>query len=98
MNSSMIGKIEKAHRYAKEPERVRIDSLEATFHGGHDDHRISLGADGWHCSCHAFSSHVLGTCAHVMAMQQILSVMLSDEDRYGNDAMAVPIEPASVAS
>jgi hypothetical protein len=98
MNSSMIGKIEKAHRYAKEPERVRFHSLEATFHGGHDDHRISLGSDGWHCSCHAFSSHVLGTCAHVMALQQILSVMLSDEDRYGGDTLAVGAEPATIAS
>ena len=42
MNSSMIGKIEKAHRYAKEPERVRIHSLESTFHGGHDDYQVAL--------------------------------------------------------
>jgi hypothetical protein len=92
MNSSMIGKIEKAHRYAKEPERVRIHALEATFHGGHDDHRISLSDGRWHCSCHAFSSHVLGTCAHVMAMQQILSPMLSEEDRFGGDDLAVSAE------
>ena len=31
MNSSMIGKIEKAHRYAKEPERVRVQTFQATF-------------------------------------------------------------------
>ncbi|MDF3017039.1 MAG: zinc finger protein, partial [Thermomicrobiales bacterium] len=42
MNSSMIGKIEKAHRYAQEPERVRFQSLKATFHGGHDDHTVEL--------------------------------------------------------
>ena len=36
MNSSMIGKIEKAHRYAREPERVRFNEFKATFHGGHD--------------------------------------------------------------
>ena len=98
MNSSMIGKIEKAHRYAKEPERVRIHSVEATFHGGHDDHRISLGSDGWHCSCHAVSSHVLGTCAPVMAMQQILSVMLSEEDRFGGDALAVQADKVPLAT
>jgi hypothetical protein len=88
MNSSMIGKIEKAHRYAKEPERVRINSLESTFHGGHDDYTVSLKDSEWHCSCHAFSSHAVGTCAHVMALQQLLFSMLSEDDRYSGDALA----------
>jgi hypothetical protein len=98
MNSSMIGKIEKAHRYAKEPERVRIHSFDATFHGGHDDHHVTLGQDGWHCSCHAFSSHVLGTCAHIMAMQQILAVMLSEDDRFGGDTLAVRADAVPLAN
>ena len=42
MNSSMIGKIEKAHRYAKEPERVRLSCVEATFQGAHDEYQIRL--------------------------------------------------------
>ncbi|MCD6029532.1 MAG: zinc finger domain protein [Thermomicrobiales bacterium] len=88
MNSSMIGKIEKAHRYAKEPERVRINSLESTFHGGHDDYTVGLKDGEWHCSCHAFSSHAVGTCAHVMALQQLLFSMLSEDDRYSGDALA----------
>ena len=31
MNSSIIGKIEKARRYAQEPERIRISALTATL-------------------------------------------------------------------
>lgn len=98
MNSSMIGKIEKAHRYAKEPERVRIHTIEATFHGGHDDHKVGLSDGRWHCSCHAFSSHALGTCAHVMAMQQMLAPMLSEEDRFSGDELAVSFEAMPLPS
>lgn len=88
MNSSMIGKIEKAHRYAREPERVRLQHVEATFRGGHDDYTIRLDDDGWTCTCHTFESHVVGTCAHVMAMQQMLSAMLSEDARYYGSELA----------
>ena len=89
MNSSMIGKIEKAHRYAREPERVLVSAISASFHGSHDDYTVNLQDGHWHCSCHAFTSHALGTCAHVMAMQQLLSPMLSSEDRFSGDDKAV---------
>ena len=82
MHSSMIGKIEKAHRYAQEPDRVRFDALSASFHGGHDDYHVELRDGHWHCSCHTFESHVVGTCAHVMALQQILGGMLPADFRY----------------
>lgn len=88
MNSSMIGKIEKAHRYAKEPERVRMQTFQATFKGSHDDYQVSLENGQWSCSCHAFSSHAVGTCAHVMAVQELLSPMLSIDDRFAGDSLA----------
>lgn len=87
MNSSMIGKIEKAHRYAREPERVRVSTVEATFRGGHDEYTVRLADGRWECSCHTFSGHTVGTCSHVMAMQHILSPMLSDGARFGADEM-----------
>jgi hypothetical protein len=87
MNSSMIGKIEKAHRYAKEPERVRVQSFQATFRGSHDDYRVSLQDGEWSCTCHAFSSHAVGNCAHVMAVQELLAPMLSPEVRYAGDSL-----------
>ncbi len=82
MNSSMIGKIEKAHRYANEPERVRFQALESTITGDNDVYHVKLTPQGWECSCHTFQSHVLETCSHVMAMQLMLGRMLDDEVRY----------------
>jgi hypothetical protein len=83
MNSGMIGKIDKAHRYAQEPERIRITSFAATFHGSHDDYEISLSENGWHCTCHTFEAHVLDSCPHVMAAQQVLGPMLTEDARFG---------------
>jgi hypothetical protein len=85
MNSSMIGKIEKAHRYAREPERVRITGFAASFRGGHDDYAVELKDGHWHCSCHTFESHIVGTCAHVMALQQMLGSMLPEDIRYATE-------------
>ncbi|MBA2520371.1 MAG: hypothetical protein H0V24_11950 [Chloroflexia bacterium] len=82
MNSSMIGKIEKAHRYAREPERVQIQAIESTFRGGHDEYHVRFDDGAWNCSCHTFSSHVIGTCSHIMAMQQMLGTMLPANARF----------------
>ena len=64
MHSSMIGKIEKAHRYAREPERVRLNGLNATFHGGHDEYEIAL-VDGhwtWLLTKGNFAEYKAGKC------------------------------------
>ena len=82
MYSSMIGKIEKAHRYAREPERITFQTFTATFQGSHDTYTVSLTEDGWDCSCHTFETHMVGTCSHVMAIQHILGNMLSDNARF----------------
>jgi hypothetical protein len=79
MHSSLIGKIEKARRYAQQPERVRIQALDSTFHGEHDDYDITLAGNDWRCSCHFFEGY--GTCAHVMAVQRMYEVMLTPEAR-----------------
>jgi hypothetical protein len=93
MNSSMIGKIEKAHRYAREPERINFATFETTFHGEHNDYHVSLTKDGWHCTCPTFERHMLESCSHIMAIQQILGPMLNDDARYGagadSDALTV---------
>jgi hypothetical protein len=72
----MIGKVEKAMRYAHEPDRVKIGQLTATFSGDNGSHTISLDADQWHCDCHLFES--AGGCSHTLAIQKILDPMLSD--------------------
>ena len=87
MNSSLIGKIEKAHRYEQEPERVTIRSLQADFKGEHNVYTLSLDNDHWRCSCSFYSGY--GTCSHVMAVQRILAPMLSLESR-----TETPLAPA----
>jgi SWIM zinc finger len=79
MNSSIIGKIEKAQRYEHEPERVDIHNLEVDFKGAHSVYQVSLKGNHWSCSCSFYSLY--GTCSHVMALQRILSPMLSVESR-----------------
>jgi len=97
VNSSMIGKIEKAHRYAREPERIQFGGFSATFRGSHDEYQIKLTDGHWECSCHTFSSHVVGTCSHIMAMQQLLSPMLREEDRFWEEE-PVAEEPIGAAT
>ena len=79
MNSSLIGKIEKAIMYEHEPDRVQIKDLEADFRGEHDTYHIKLSNNHWSCSCSFYSGY--GTCSHVMAAQRILAPMLSLESR-----------------
>ena len=77
MHSSVIGKIEKAHRYARELDRITVERISLTFRGDNDTHRVSLDADGWQCTCHYFES--FRTCAHILALQDVLGVMLPEE-------------------
>ena len=77
MQSSLIGKIEKAKRYAQEKERVTFYELSAKFRGENDDYIIGYKDGKWHCSCHFFSNWEL--CSHTMALERILSNMLPEE-------------------
>ncbi len=74
MNSSLIGKIQKAKLYAEEHERVTIQHLTVTFRGDHSTYEVSFNDGRWRCGCHFFQAW--GTCSHSMAMQRILGVML----------------------
>ena len=77
MHSSVIGKIEKANRYAREKDRITIEQLSLTFRGDNDTHRVTLDSDRWQCNCHNFEA--MSSCAHVLAMQKILGQMLSEQ-------------------
>ena len=91
MYSSMIGKIEKAHRYAREPERITFHSFDAEFRGSHDTYRVSLTPEGWHCTCPTFERHMLESCSHIMAMQHILGPMLTEDARYSGSPAAASV-------
>jgi hypothetical protein len=77
VQSSLIGKIEKAQRYAQEKERVTFSELSAKFRGENDNYTISYKDGKWHCSCSFFSQW--GLCSHTMALEKILGGMLPKE-------------------
>ncbi|MFN8522024.1 MAG: hypothetical protein U0821_02845 [Chloroflexota bacterium] len=80
MQSSLIGKIQKAHLYAREPDRVTFSSFTTTFRGDHDSYDVGYGDGHWSCSCHFFPGN--GICQHIMAIQRILTPMLPSEAQY----------------
>ena len=77
MQSSLIGKIEKAKRYALETDRVTFSELSVKFRGEHDDYVIDMKDGKWQCSCHFFS--MWGLCSHTMALERILGNMIPKE-------------------
>jgi hypothetical protein len=80
MYSSLISKIEKAKRYAEEPDRITFESLAVRFRGDNGTHRVSLTGDDWSCECDHF--HTSGLCAHVMTMQRLFASNLTEAVRY----------------
>jgi len=77
MQSSLIGKIEKAKLYAQETERICFSKFSAKFRGEHATYITEYKEGKWQCSCHFFSKW--GLCSHTMALQKILGNMLPKE-------------------
>ena len=75
MDYGMIGKIEKAKRYAEErDDRVRFLSFSVTVQGEHSAHTVTYDRNRWDCDCSFFKSH--GVCSHTMALEKILDGMI----------------------
>ena len=75
MDSSIIGKIDKARRYAEEKDRVSINSFSATFQGNHNSYDVSFNNGAWDCECHFFATRAV--CSHTMALQRMLEDVLA---------------------
>jgi len=86
MNSSIIGKIDKARKYAEEKERVRINSFSATFQGNHNSYDVSFNAGAWDCECHFFATR--SVCSHTMALQRMLDDVLAKVTEHSEAAEA----------
>ncbi len=83
MDYSMIGKIQKAKEYAQDPSRVTLNSLEAEFRGSNDTYRLTLSAEGWHCTCPGFQKYAI--CPHIMTLERLFEPMLKrDRLPYAN--------------
>jgi len=76
MQSSLIGKIEKAKRYAQETDRITFSELSVNFRGDNDTYTTEYKNGRWQCSCHFFASW--GLCSHTMALERVLSNMLPE--------------------
>ena len=74
MHSSLIGKIEKARRYAEERDRIAFISFTVRFRGEHSHHQVSFNDGRWQCACAFFSER--GVCSHTMALERVLAGML----------------------
>ena len=77
MQSSLIGKVEKAKRYAEERDRITFTDFRVNFRGDNDTYELRYEEGKWSCSCHFFSTR--GMCSHTMALQRILDQMLPEE-------------------
>lgn len=77
MQSSLIGKIEKARRYAQETDRVTFSDFSVKFRGENDNYTTAYKDGKWQCTCNFFANW--GLCSHTMALQQILENMLPVE-------------------
>ena len=79
MDSSIIGKIEKAKQYSEQKDRVNITSFAATFKGNYDNYDVQFADGAWRCECHFFATREI--CSHTMGMQRILDEMLTAQDQ-----------------
>ena len=75
MDYGMIGKIQKAKRYAQERDRIHFLSLQVTFDGENNNHTVFFENGEWRCDCEFF--HSRGRCSHTMALEMILEGMIS---------------------
>ena len=74
MDYGLIGKIEKAKRYAEERDRITFQQFKVTFEGENNDHTIIYDEGDWKCTCDFFQTR--GRCSHTMALETILEGMV----------------------
>ena len=77
MDSGMIGKIQKAKRYAEEKNRIHFSSFTVTFDGTNNPHTVQFVNSRWTCDCDFFQTR--GRCSHTMALEMILDGMIEAE-------------------
>ncbi len=76
MDYGMIGKIEKAKRYAQQRDRIRFESFSVTFEGENNPHTVQFQNGEWQCDCDFFQTR--GRCSHTMALEIILKGMIPE--------------------
>lgn len=74
MDYGMIGKLDKARRYAEQRNRFHFTNLSVTIDGENNSHTVELHDGSWHCDCDFFRSR--GRCSHTMALEILLDGMV----------------------
>ena len=74
MDYGMIGKLEKAKRYAKEPNRFRFSKFTVSMKGENNTHEVNYDEGKWHCTCDFFQTR--GRCSHTISLEMILEGMV----------------------
>ena len=74
MDTGMIGKIEKAKRYAQQRDRIHFSSFTVTLDGENNPHTVHYTDGQWVCDCDFFRTR--GRCSHTMALEIILEGMV----------------------
>ena len=75
MDYGMIGKIEKARRYAEQKDRIHFKTFSVVIDGENNGgHTVTYNDGEWHCDCDFFASR--GVCSHSMAMERVLEDMI----------------------
>jgi len=76
MDYGMIGKREKARRYAEERNRFLFNKFDLTFHGDNNNHHVTFENGAYRCDCEFFVTH--HRCAHTMAIEILLQGMVPE--------------------
>jgi hypothetical protein len=76
MDYGMIGKIEKAKRYAEQRDRIQFSTFEVAFKGENGSHSVTYNHGTWTCTCNFFQTR--GVCSHSMALERVLNGMLTE--------------------
>jgi hypothetical protein len=66
MDSGMIGKIDKAKRYAQEPHRFCFEAFTVKIDGENNSHVVKFANNKWDCDCDYFRSR--GVCTHTLTL------------------------------
>lgn len=75
MDTSRIGKIEKAVRYAEDPSRFHFESFTVSVRGDNGTHTVTYKDGKFESSNEFFQTH--GYSAHTIAIERLLKDMIS---------------------
>jgi hypothetical protein len=74
MDYGLIGKIEKAKRYAEERDRIQFSEFTVTLKGENNSHTVHYVDGNWQCDCDFFQTRQ--RCSHTMALEIVLDKMV----------------------